>query len=47
MMMKSEQAYRRSDALEKRLQLINAWANYCEPKGDNVINFKKSGGDAV
>jgi integrase len=26
-----EQAYRRSDALEKRRQLMSAWAAYCEP----------------
>jgi hypothetical protein len=29
----TEQAYRRSDALEKRRQLMDAWAAYCEPKG--------------
>src|SRR6516165_4909923 len=28
---KAEQAYRRSDALEKRRKLMEAWANYCEP----------------
>jgi integrase len=28
---KAEQAYRRSDALEKRRDLMEAWANYCEP----------------
>jgi integrase len=28
---KAEQAYRRSDALEKRRQLMEAWAAYCEP----------------
>jgi integrase len=27
----TEQAYRRSDALEKRRKLMEAWANYCEP----------------
>jgi integrase len=27
----AEQAYRRSDALEKRRELMQAWANYCEP----------------
>ena len=27
---KAEQAYRRSDALEKRRQLMDAWAEYCE-----------------
>jgi integrase len=28
---KAEQAYRRSDALEKRRPLMEAWAAYCEP----------------
>ena len=28
---KAEQAYRRSDALEKRRALMDAWASYCEP----------------
>jgi len=28
---KAEQAYRRSDALEKRRKLMETWANYCEP----------------
>jgi integrase len=28
---KAEQAYRRSDALEKRRELMDAWAAYCEP----------------
>jgi integrase len=29
---KAEQAYRRSDALEKRRTLMNSWAAWCEPK---------------
>ena len=29
---KAEQAYRRSDALEKRRDLMEAWAGYCEPR---------------
>jgi integrase len=33
----AEQAYRRSDALEKRRELMTAWANYCEPKGGSNI----------
>ena len=40
---KAEQAYRRGDALEKRRALMEAWASYCEPRGDNVVNFRKSG----
>jgi integrase len=35
---KAEQAYRRSDALEKRRALMEAWAVYCEPRdASNVI----------
>jgi integrase len=33
---KAEQAYRRGDALEKRRELIEAWAQYCEPKESEV-----------
>ena len=29
---RAEQAYRRSDALEKRRKLMDAWAAYCEPR---------------
>ena len=36
----TEQAYRRSDALEKRRTLMQAWANYCEPQpAKNVVPF--------
>jgi hypothetical protein len=39
---KAEQAYRRSDALEKRRKLMEAWAAYGEPKGsDNVVRIRK------
>jgi integrase len=39
---KAERAYRRSDALEKRRKLMEAWANYCEPKNTgNVIGIGK------
>src|SRR5450631_1880495 len=34
---KAEQAYRRSDALEKRRKLMEAWAAYCEPGRDGKI----------
>jgi integrase len=38
---KTEQAYRRSDALEKRRKLMEAWAAYCEPSRDGkVIRFR-------
>jgi integrase len=39
---KAEQAYRRSDALEKRRKLMEAWAAYCEPKNaGNVVPISK------
>lgn len=34
---KAEQAYRRSDALEKRHKLMEAWAAYCEPKTSGKV----------
>jgi integrase len=40
---KAEQAYRRSDALEKRRKLMDAWAAYCAPrKAGNVVQLKVS-----
>jgi integrase len=36
----TERAYRRGTALEKRRELMDAWANYCEPKADNVIAMR-------
>jgi integrase len=39
---KAEQAYRRSDALEKRRKLMEAWSAYCEPKSSaNVVSMLK------
>jgi integrase len=39
---KAEQAYRRSDALEKRRRLMEAWASYCEPKiSGNIVQIRK------
>jgi integrase len=39
---KAEQAYRRSDALARRRELMEAWANFCERgAGDNVLTFKR------
>jgi integrase len=38
---KAEQAYRRSDALEKRRKLMEAWSAYCEPRaGGKVVPLK-------
>lgn len=34
---KAEQAYRRSDALEKRRKLMDAWAQYCEPRSAGSV----------
>ncbi|MEI2736020.1 MAG: hypothetical protein V9G24_15350 [Rhodoblastus sp.] len=45
---KVEQAYRRSDALERRRELMQAWASYCEPNAaSNVVRLTKSGGAAA
>ena len=39
---KAEQAYRRSDALDKRRKLMEAWSAYCEPRRtDNVVGLRK------
>jgi len=38
-----EAAYRRSDALEKRRALMNAWAAYCEPlQASNVLKLQRN-----
>jgi integrase len=36
----TERAYRRGSALEKRRELMDAWANYCEPKAGNVVHMR-------
>ncbi len=39
---KAEQAYRRSDALARRRELMDAWARHCEGAPDeNVLAFKR------
>ncbi|MEI7601518.1 MAG: integrase arm-type DNA-binding domain-containing protein [Aestuariivirga sp.] len=39
---KAEAAYRRGDQFEKRRELMQAWARWCEPKlGSNVVQLKK------
>ncbi|HUI22674.1 MAG TPA: integrase arm-type DNA-binding domain-containing protein [Methylocella sp.] len=39
----TERAYRRGDALEKRRKLMEAWAGFCEPKGEsNVVPMAKA-----
>ena len=35
----TERAYRRGDALEKRREMMEAWASYCEPKAANVVSI--------
>jgi hypothetical protein len=40
---KDEQAYRRSDTLEKRRKLMDAWSAYCEPRqADKVIRLTRN-----
>jgi integrase len=34
---KAESAYRRGDMLAKRAKLMNAWADYCEPKAAGKV----------
>jgi integrase len=42
-----ERAYRRTDMLKKRRALMQAWANYCEPKAaKNVVRLVRSVADA-
>jgi integrase len=36
----TERAYRRGTALEKRRELMDAWANYCELRPANVVSIK-------
>jgi integrase len=38
-----ERAYRRTDVLEKRRQLMDAWAQWCEPESSsNVVQFARA-----
>jgi integrase len=38
---KAQQAYRRSDALDKRRKLMEAWSAYCEPKNpSNIVQMR-------
>jgi integrase len=38
---KTEAAYRRSDALERRRELMEAWAGHCDPKAGNVVRMRR------
>ena len=40
----AERAYRRGDALEKRRAMMEAWAQWCEPKSANVLALAEPGG---
>ena len=40
----TERAYRRGDALDKRRELMDAWALFCEPKAANVVPLTRIGG---
>jgi integrase len=45
---KAEQAYRRSDALETRRKLMDAWSAYCEPKTSaNIVQLRNFLGETV
>jgi len=35
----TELAYRRSDALEKRRKLMDAWGSFCSDRAANVLSF--------
>jgi hypothetical protein len=37
----TERVYRRGDALDKRRKLMDAWANFCEPKASTVITLTR------
>jgi integrase len=43
---KAEAAYRRGDALEKRRAMMEAWAQWRQPKEPNVVAFATRGGAA-
>ena len=36
---KAEAAYRRGDMLERRRELMSAWAGFCNAPGANVVPF--------
>jgi integrase len=39
---RAEQAYRRSDALARRREVMDAWANYCQRGASgNVVSFRR------
>ena len=40
---KTEAAYRRGSAIEKRQKLMDAWAAFCEPKAANVVLIRATG----
>jgi len=42
---KAEAANRRGDALEKRRAMMEAWAQWCEPKAANVLAFARPGAE--
>jgi len=45
---RAEQTYRRSDALEKRRKLMEAWAFYCTtPKAGQVVAFGRNARDGT
>lgn len=43
----TEQAYRRSDALDKRRKLMTAWAGFCFPTSAEIVPFRQTKGRPV
>jgi integrase len=39
----TEQAYRRADALAKRRELMQSWANFCDEKSAKIVPLKSAG----
>jgi integrase len=44
---KTERAYRREKARDKRRKLMDVWAAYCVRYASNVFEFRKVGGSAA
>jgi integrase len=41
---RTEAAYRRGSAIEKRRQMMEEWAAFCVPKGTNVVQLRQTAG---
>jgi integrase len=40
-----ERAYRRTDVLDKLRQLMEVWAQWCEPKASGKMSYRSARGD--